>query len=295
MKRTLYLILSCTLFIVITACGNIASYDGMEVVTPPTRSTTESRPVRRNVTRGPVPQRSVPRHMPVPQPPIPPPIPKSDLQVAPPPPSTPCTQEGPHPHNREASERTPTRSQPASQNPVPKPSAAPQKEAAPKPTASPTNQNVRATANNRVLASHKTEFDTKDQNRSNNIIKASSSINGHVVQPGETFSYNQTVGPTNERRGYEKSIIYVEGEKKEGVGGGVCQVSTTLSIAADNAGMEIIERHDHSRPVGYAKEGEEAATSYGGLDFKFKNNQSFPIVIKSAAEGGSISVSICEG
>jgi len=150
-------------------------------------------------------------------------------------------------------------------------------------------------ANRRELASHKTEFDAKDEGRANNITRASGSINGKVVQPGETFSYNETVGPTIERRGYKEGVIFVEGEKKKGFGGGVCQVSTTLSIAADNAGMTIIERHDHSLPVSYAKEGEEAATSYGGLDFKFKNEKSFPVVINSSVEGGTITVCICEG
>ena len=147
----------------------------------------------------------------------------------------------------------------------------------------------------RELASHKTEFNAKEEARKTNITRASSSINGHVVQPGETFSYNQTVGPTIERRGYEESTIYVQGEKKKGFGGGVCQVSTTLSIAAEDAGMTIVERHDHSLPVTYAEEGDEAATSYGGIDFKFKNEKPFPVVIRSSVEGGTISVSICEG
>jgi len=145
------------------------------------------------------------------------------------------------------------------------------------------------------LASHKTEFDPKDEGRANNITRASASINGKVVQPGETFSYNETVGPTIERRGYKEGVIFVEGEKKKGFGGGVCQVSTTLSIAADKAGMTIIERHDHSLPVSYAKEGEEAATSYGGLDFKFKNELDFPVVIHSSVEGGSVTVKMCKG
>jgi len=142
------------------------------------------------------------------------------------------------------------------------------------------------------LASHKTNFDAKDNARATNITRASNSINGKTVQPGEVFSYNQTVGPTIERRGYEESVIFVEGEKKKGFGGGVCQVSTTLSIAADEAGMKIIERHDHSRPVSYANEGDEAATSYGGIDFKFKNEKPYPVVIKSSVEGGTITVSI---
>jgi len=154
---------------------------------------------------------------------------------------------------------------------------------------------ARAThSTNRELGSHTTEFNAKEENRVTNITRASNSINGHIVKPGETFSYNQTVGPTIERRGYKKGIIFVDGEKKEGFGGGVCQVSTTLSIAADNAGMTITERHDHSLPVSYAEEGEEAATSYGVIDFKFKNEKSFPVVIHSSVQGGSISVSISE-
>ena len=145
------------------------------------------------------------------------------------------------------------------------------------------------------LGSHSTEFDASDENRATNIRQASKTINGTVVEPGASFSYNQTVGPTIERRGYKESIIYVDGEKEKGVGGGVCQVSTTLSIAADNAGMTITERHDHSRPVTYANEGEEAATSYGGIDFKFKNEKSFPVIITSSVQGGTIRVVVSEG
>jgi len=146
-----------------------------------------------------------------------------------------------------------------------------------------------------VLASHKTEFNAGDKSRTNNITRASNTINGHVVKPGETFSYNETVGPTIERRGYEEGTIYVDGEKKKGFGGGVCQVSSTLSEAVEGAGLKITERHDHSRPVSYAKEGDEAATSYGGIDFKFKNDKDFPVVIHSTVQGGTISVSINRG
>jgi len=145
-----------------------------------------------------------------------------------------------------------------------------------------------------VLGSHKTNFNDKEKSRVTNITKASDSINGHIVQPGETFSYNKAVGPTIERRGYKEGTIYVQGEKKKGFGGGVCQVSTTLSVAADNAGMTIIERHEHSLPVSYAKDEDEAATSYGVLDFRFKNNKPFPVRINSSVEGGTISVVIVQ-
>jgi len=151
---------------------------------------------------------------------------------------------------------------------------------------------VQQSQQSKVFASHETEFNEKESNRGNNISRAAKAINGHVVQPGETFSYNETVGPTNERRGYKKSTIFIEGEKKKGVGGGVCQVSTTLFNAAEDAGMTILERHDHSRPVDYAKSGGEAAISYGGIDFKFKNEKPYPVVIQCSVGEGKIKVTI---
>jgi len=162
---------------------------------------------------------------------------------------------------------------------------------APAPTTPP---QVATTTAKRELASHQTTFELSDEGRATNINKASSTINNHVVNSGETFSYNETVGPTIERRGYKEAVIFVEGEKEKGFGGGVCQVSTTLAIAADNAGMTITERHDHSRPVSYAQEGDEAATSYGGIDFKFKNEKPHPVIIHSKVEGGTITVTISE-
>ncbi|MCL2287156.1 MAG: VanW family protein [Firmicutes bacterium] len=144
----------------------------------------------------------------------------------------------------------------------------------------------------RSLAVHETEFSENEKNRNTNIMRAAEAIDGHIVQPGAVFSYNKTVGPTNEKRGYKKSTIFVDGEKTKGVGGGVCQVSTTLFNAAEEAGMTILERHDHSRPVEYAKSGEEAATSYGGIDFKFKNEKPYPIIINAAVNNGKIRVAI---
>ena len=144
----------------------------------------------------------------------------------------------------------------------------------------------------RELASHETKYDEKAKNRATKIKLASQTIDGHIVQPGEVFSYNETVGPTNQGRGYKKDTIFVRGEKKQGFGGGVCQVSTTLYNAAANADMLILERHDHSLPVGYAESGKEAATSYGGIDFKFENSKPFPIMINSTAANGTIYVTI---
>jgi len=142
------------------------------------------------------------------------------------------------------------------------------------------------------LAWHETSFDTKEKNRNINIVRATESINNKIVKPGEKFSFNDTVGPTIKSRGYEKAMVYKNGEKSEGEGGGVCQVSSTLHMAAKNAGMTILERHDHSLPVTYAKSGEEAATSYGVQDFKFKNEKNHSVQIKSYVKDDTIKVAI---
>ena len=144
----------------------------------------------------------------------------------------------------------------------------------------------------RELASHETTFDTKEKNRGTNIARAAESISNKIVKPGETFSFNETIGPTIKRHGYKKAMVYKNGEKSEGEGGGVCQVSSTLHMAAVKAGMTIIERHDHSLPVTYAQSGEEAAVSYGVQDFKFKNDKHHPVQIKSHVNDGKIKVVI---
>ncbi|MCL2578128.1 MAG: VanW family protein [Defluviitaleaceae bacterium] len=147
--------------------------------------------------------------------------------------------------------------------------------------------------NSSSAAHYETNFDTKDKGRASNVALAASTINNTIIQPGETFSFNDTIGSTTQERGYKKSIIFVDGKKSEGYGGGVCQVSTTLCNAAHRAGMTIIERHDHSRPVNYVGDGLQAATSHnGGLDFKFQNDTQHPVIIHAKAENGTISVSV---
>jgi vancomycin resistance protein YoaR len=152
--------------------------------------------------------------------------------------------------------------------------------------------NPRATVNARELGSFDTGFNPKLKNRSHNIVRASDAINNQIIQPGELFSYNETVGPTSKKNGFKKGTIFIKGEKYEGYGGGVCQVSSTLYNAAVNAGMTIVERHDHSMPVDYVEQGNDAATSYGGIDFKFINEKPFPVVINSFVNDGTVSISI---
>jgi len=185
------------------------------------------------------------------------------------------------------------REMPSNVPPPPRPSRTQMEPPPPPPKPSPKQTQLQAPPQPQTeLAFHETTFDAKEKNRGINITRASKSINGAVVQPGETFSFNDTVGPTIKRRGYEKSIIFVDGKKSEGEGGGVCQVSSTLHNAALGAGMTIVERHDHSLPVNYVEAGKEAATSYGVIDYKFKNEKSHPVRINSSVKDGTIRVSI---
>jgi len=266
-KKISYLILAGALLCIMTACGSYANNYG-EPVDAPARFAYERTAGPRRVTRGAARRRPFTRTA------IPKPVRQESVQEP--------THSAPKrvvPHSA-ARPHGPVIQLPDSQagNYVPAPQSIqtiPQEPAAipaaphtPTPAPTPTADNgknaqiTRHISEGRELASHKTEFNEKDESRTTNITRASNSINGHIVRPGETFSYNQTVGPTIERRGYKEGTIFVKGEKKKGFGGGVCQVSTTLSVAADDAGMTIVERHDHSLPVSYAKEGEEAATSY---------------------------------
>lgn len=138
------------------------------------------------------------------------------------------------------------------------------------------------------LGEFTTKFNEANHPRVANLRLAASSVHGTVLKPGEVFSYNATVGPTTEARGYKKAKIIVEGQEKEGFGGGVCQISSTLYNAAKTAGLEIVERHAHSKEVVYVAKDKDAATSYGGIDLKFKNTKPFPVVLHTTLEGNTV-------
>jgi len=149
-----------------------------------------------------------------------------------------------------------------------------------------------AFAYNKPLSEFHTKFSGANAGRANNIKVASTSVDGAHLEPGEVFSFNETVGPTIGRRGYLPAKIFVNGEEKEGYGGGVCQVSSTIFNAAKMAGLEIVERHPHSKEVHYVGKNQDAATSYGGVDLKFKNNKNFPIKLNTYIMDESIYVQV---
>ncbi len=142
------------------------------------------------------------------------------------------------------------------------------------------------------LGSYQTSILNRDKERMENIRIAIRKINGYKLKPGETFSFNKVVGKRDSANGFKIAAIIINGEYGEDMGGGVCQVSSTLFNAADKAGLQIIERHPHSKAVKYVPEGRDAAVSYDYLDLKIKNNKSYTIEIKAAVEGSNLRASV---
>ncbi len=131
-----------------------------------------------------------------------------------------------------------------------------------------------------ILGAMTTKYSTNTQNgknRADNIRLASDKITGIILAPGDIFSFNEIVGPRTREAGYKSAHVYFAGRVIDGIGGGICQVSTTLYNAALFADLEIIERRNHMFTVGYAPLGNDATISYGFTDFKFKNSTNWPI------------------
>lgn len=143
-----------------------------------------------------------------------------------------------------------------------------------------------------LLATFTTRYNAGQANRSHNLALAASALDGSLIRPGEVFSYNEAVGKRSSQRGYKTAPIYAEGEVREGVGGGVCQPSSTLYNVALLANCDIVERHNHMMPVTYLPTGRDATVDYdSGLDLKFKNALAHPIWLSARAEGGSLTIS----
>ena len=137
-----------------------------------------------------------------------------------------------------------------------------------------------------------TSFNPRNTNRSINIQLAVSAINNHVIFPGETFSFNRVVGKRSSSKGYLKAKVIVRGEYAEDIGGGICQVSSTLFNAVDSAGLQIVQRFTHSRHVPYIPPGRDATVSWYGPDFEFKNNYNQPILIQAKTLGNLLIITL---
>ena len=142
------------------------------------------------------------------------------------------------------------------------------------------------------LATYSTRYDPTNRNRSNNLEISAEKINGTIVMPGETFSYNQVVGERTIAEGYKEAGAYAGGRVVQDVGGGICQTSSTLYNAVLLANLEIVDRSNHQFLTSYVPAGRDATVAWGAIDFQFKNTREYPIKIEASVENGVCTMSI---
>lgn len=143
-----------------------------------------------------------------------------------------------------------------------------------------------------LRSSFYTTYANSTPERKHNVSLAVNSINGSFVDVDGEFSFNKTVGARTVERGYKSAKIIVDGEFVEGVGGGVCQVSSTLYNAVILSGLKITEYHPHSLPVSYVAPSFDAMVSYNFADLKFVNNTKNPIIIRASADQNVIKIEV---
>ncbi len=143
------------------------------------------------------------------------------------------------------------------------------------------------------ISSYTTYFSTSDPNRVNNLRVALNLLNGRVIMPGETFSYNSVVGGATAAQGFKAAATFVGGRVVREVGGGICQTVSTLYNTALLANLEIVQRKAHSLPVAYVPGSRDATVYYPSIDFKFKNTREYPIkIVTSFNSGGNLTISL---
>ncbi len=142
------------------------------------------------------------------------------------------------------------------------------------------------------ISGFSTNFLTSPSNRCNNINVASKAVNGIVIMPNETFSFNKVVGERTEKRGYKSAPVIIGNKLESGLGGGVCQVSSTLHNSIVRAGIIPVKRQHHSMPVSYVPLGMDATVDYGSIDYTFKNEFKYPIYIESSIKDKNLAFNI---
>lgn len=148
------------------------------------------------------------------------------------------------------------------------------------------------THTNKVISTFSTRLLDTHKNRIYNLKLASSKINNYIVYPGTTFSFNKVVGKRDPAHGYKKARILIDGEKDEDIGGGICQLSSTLYNSVKKLNFIIVERHTHSGDVHYIPLGYDAAVNYSSMDFKFINIKSYPIKLTVSLKEGYLTVNV---
>jgi vancomycin resistance protein YoaR len=154
------------------------------------------------------------------------------------------------------------------------------------------NSNEVSTFSEVAVASYTTYFNRTKEKRNKNIELSARALNNVIVGNGDHFSFNMMVGPRDKANGYQPAPEIINKKLVMGIGGGVCQTSSTLFNAIDKINVKYLERHHHSIDIGYVPKGRDATVSYGALDFRFQNTSGVPFLIKTYFGNSSLTVEI---
>lgn len=141
-----------------------------------------------------------------------------------------------------------------------------------------------------VLGRFKTNFSSSAEGRRINVTRATELVNGAIIYPGEEYSVHTAISPINEDNGYAIGHAYVSGQVVDSVGGGVCQVATTVYNAVIRAELEITQRYNHSMVVGYVDDSADSTLSGDSKDLRFVNNTEYPVYIEAYVESGWVNM-----
>ncbi len=155
-----------------------------------------------------------------------------------------------------------------------------------------TTESLEALAFDGVIGEYTTKYNAGDRNRTANLITAAKKMDKAVLKPGETFSFNGTIGPRTAETGFKDAYIVINNEYVKGIGGGICQVSSTLYNAALLANLSIVERHPHAVVVAYIPLGQDATINYPNLDLKLRNDSSSYLYFRTKVEAGNLTIKI---
>ena len=143
-----------------------------------------------------------------------------------------------------------------------------------------------------LIVTFSTKYNAGDVNRTTNLKLAANKINGTVLLPNEEFSYNKTVGERTIQAGYKEAAVFSNGEVVNGLGGGICQISSTLYDAVVMANLNVTTRRNHQFVTSYLPAGKDATVVWGSQDFKFVNTRKYPIRITATVQGGVATIQI---
>lgn len=155
-----------------------------------------------------------------------------------------------------------------------------------------TTEQLEAMGIDRLRASYSTRFYAGAASRNNNIRLAAGALRGQILEPGDVLSFNEIVGPRSSEAGYSYAPVIVDGELEPGLGGGVCQVSSTLYNTGLRGNLEIIERAGHSRPVSYVPPGRDATVAYDYIDLKMRNSSSQAFLLWTSVGRSNITIQL---